>query len=101
MTEFTTNGRSDLRHLLRWAEAVEPRHQRAVQARGHRQSWHWNGACSLPRVAFSLRFHNRLRHFLDEQWNAICAFDNVLQDTVGKRLVADDAFNHDGGFALS
>src|SRR5262245_40446303 len=36
-----------------------------------------------------------------EQWNAISTFKNVLPDTSGERLVADDAVNHCRYFALS
>ena len=100
MRELAPDGRPDLRHLLRWAEPVEARHQRGVQARGDRQGRGWNGGGSLLRVAFGLRFQYRLRHFLDEQRNAICALDNVLQHACRKGLIADDAFNHGGDFAL-
>ena len=32
--------------------------------------------------AFAFRLQHRLRHFLDEQRNAVCALDNVLSNTL-------------------
>ena len=58
-------------------------------------------AAVCSRVAFALRFQHRLRHFLHEQRNAIGALDNVLPDARGQRLVAGDAVDHGGDFALA
>ena len=55
----------------------------------------------MPRFAFALRLQHRLGHFLDEQRNAIGAFDNVVPDVRRQRLVADDAVDHGGDFALA
>ena len=48
-------------------------------------------AAVRSRVAFALRLQHRLRHFLNEQRNAVCALDNVLSDARWQRLVAGDA----------
>ena len=56
---------------------------------------------SRSRVAFALRFQHRLRHFLNEQRNAVSALDNVLPNTRRQRLVAGDAVDHGSDFALA
>ena len=51
--------------------------------------------------ALALRLQHRLRHFLDEQRNAVGTLDDVLADVGWQRLVADDALDHGENFALS
>ena len=58
-------------------------------------------AAAVLAVAFALRLQHRLGHFLDEQGNAVGALDDVLSNARGQRLVADDAVDHGGDFALS
>ena len=54
----------------------------------------------LLRRALASRFQHGLRHLLDKQRNAVRAFDDVLSDTCGQRLVAGDAVDQVGDFAL-
>ena len=49
----------------------------------------------------ALRLQHRLRHFLDEQRNAVGTLDDVLADVGWQRLVADDALDHGENFAFS
>jgi tetratricopeptide (TPR) repeat protein len=51
--------------------------------------------------ALALRLQHRLRHFLDEQRNAVGTLDDVLADVGWQRLVADDALDHGDNFALA
>ena len=71
-----------------------------MQARRNRQRRGWNGGGGLPRVAFALRFQHGLRHFLNEQRDAVSALDNVLPNALRQRLVARDAVDHGNDFAL-
>ena len=48
--------------------------------------------------ALALRLQHRLRHFLDEQRNAVGTLDDVLADVGWQRLVADDALDHGDEF---
>jgi hypothetical protein len=100
MGKLAPDGCTNLRHLLSWAEPVEPRHQRGLQARRHCQSRRWNGSSGLPRLAFALRFQHRLGHFLSEQGYAVCALDNILPDVRRQRIIAGDPVNQRGYFAL-
>ena len=78
MGELAPDGRPDLRHFLGGAEAVEPRHQRGVQACGDCQSRGRNRRNRAPGCALALRLQHRLRHLLHEQGNAVGALDDVL-----------------------
>src|SRR5271169_1973463 len=49
----------------------------------------------------ALSLQHRLRHFLDEQRNAVGTLDDVLADARWKQLVADDGLDHREYFALS
>src|SRR5260370_39336258 len=49
----------------------------------------------------ALRLQHRLRHFLDEQRNAVGTLDDVLANVGWQRLIADDALDHGYNFALS
>ena len=100
MGELPPDRRPDLRHLLGRAEPVEPRHQRGVQACGHRQGRGGNRRDSAPRFALALRLQHRLGHLLHEQGNAVRALDDVLPDVRRQQLVADDAVDHGIDFAL-
>ena len=99
--ELSPNRRSDLRHVLGRTEPVKPRHQRGVQACWDRQSWRRNRGDGSLDLAFALRFQHRLRHFLDEQRNAVGALDNVLPDIRRQRLVPDDAVDDGSDFTLA
>ena len=92
---------SDLCNLLGGAEPIEPRHQGGVQACGDGLSRGGNSGGGLPRVAFAFRFQHRLGHFLNEQRDAVSAFDNVLPDALRQRLIACDAVDHCSDFALA
>ena len=50
--------------------------------------------------SFAPGFQNRLRHFLDEQGNAIGALDDVLPNVRRKQVIADDAVDHRADVAL-
>ena len=101
MGELSPYRRPDLCDFLGRAEPVKPRHQRSVQACRDRQCGEGTAAAVRSRCAFALRLQHRLGHFLDEQRNAIGALDNVLSDALWQRLVARDAVNHCGDFALA
>jgi hypothetical protein len=78
--KFPTDRSADLGYVLGWAEPVEPRHQRSLQACRNRDERRWfscDGPLCFP---FTLRIQYRLGHFLDEQWYAVSAVDNVLAD---------------------
>ena len=55
MRKFPTNCGSCLRYFLGGAEPVEPRHQRRMQARGHRQRWRGNHSCGPSGFTLALR----------------------------------------------
>ena len=57
-------------------------------------------AAVCARRTLALRLQHRLRHFLDEQRNAVGALDDVLPDVRRQHLVADDAFDHGVDFAF-
>jgi hypothetical protein len=79
MGKLAADCRSDLRHLLGRAEPVEPRHQGGVQACRHRQGWRRNYGSGVSGFALAFRLQHRLRHFLDEQRDAISALDDLRQ----------------------
>ena len=78
MRELSPDRRADLRDLFGRAEPIEPRHQRGVQACGTARAGDGTAAAVRSRVALALRLQHRLGHFLDEQWNAVGALDDVL-----------------------
>ena len=57
------------------------------------------GSRSAPASSLS-GFQHRLRHFLHEQGNAVCALNNVLPDGRREELVAGDAVDHGLDVAL-
>src|SRR4051812_36999235 len=65
--KLAPNRGPDLRDLLGWAEPVEPRHKRRVQAGRDRQRMRWNRASDSPRFVLALRLQHRLGHLLHEQ----------------------------------
>ena len=77
MRELAPNGRPDLCQLFRWAEAVEARHQRGVQACGNGHSRRGNGGGSLSSFTLALRLQHCLRHLLHEQRDTIGALHNL------------------------
>ena len=80
MRELASYCGPDLCHFFGRPEPVEPRHQRRVQACRDANGRRWNGCDRALSGAFTFRFQHRLRHFLNEQRNAIGTFDNVLSD---------------------
>jgi hypothetical protein len=70
-----------------------PPHQRGVQACRDGECRPWNHGNCLRRFAQALRFQQRLRHFLNEQRNAISPLDDVLPDVrrAGQRSLARSA----------
>jgi hypothetical protein len=80
------------RHGVRDPKAVEDRKQQ------QRVFWRLSD-CALSST-FAFGFQYRLRHFLDEQRNAIGTLDNVLSDTLGQRLVARNTLDHGGDIAF-
>ena len=100
MRKLSPDRRPDLRHFFGRAEPVEPRHQRGVQACGDCAERGRNGRSRALGRAFALRLQHRLRHFLDEQRNAVGALDDVLPDVRRQRLIAGNAVDHGGDFAL-
>ena len=81
MGKFAADRGPDLRQLLSGTEAVEPRHQRRVQACRDRQRRRRDPGCGLLRFALALGFEHGLGHLFDEQRNAVGAFENVLKDS--------------------
>ena len=99
--KLAPNRGTDLRHLLgRTAEPVEPRHQGGVQGRRdrHCRPMELLQRCALA-CALALRFQHRLGHFLNEQWNAVGALDDVLSNVRREMLVASDPVDHRFDFA--
>ena len=94
MGEFAADRCSDLCHLLGRAEPVEPCQQRRVQAGGDGQRGRWDRGGGPPRLVFGIRLKHGLRHFLDEQRNAVRALDDVLPDVCRDVPHADDAIDH-------
>jgi hypothetical protein len=90
MQEFAPDSRADLCHFLGGAEAVEPRHQRGVQACGDCQSHRWHSRGSPWRFFLTPRFQHCLGHFLHEQGDAVRALNYVVPDARRDGLVADD-----------
>jgi len=72
-----------------------------VQACGDCQSGGRNCGNCLPRGVFALRFQHRLRHFLDEERNAVGALDDVLSDARRQQLVPGDAVDDGSDLALA
>src|ERR1700751_1322935 len=91
MGKFPTDRRADLGYVLGWAEPIESRHQRSLQACRNRDERRWFCCDGAPRFPFTLQY--RLGHFLDEQWYAVSAVDNVLADVRAQRSIADDSLN--------
>src|ERR1700740_454824 len=71
-----------------------------MKARWNRDGGRWDTGSGPLRFTLALRLQYRLGHFLDEQWNAVCALDNVLSDAHGQRLVARNTVDHGVDFAL-
>src|SRR5271168_560011 len=71
-----------------------------MQACRNRQHWGWNHANRLRGRALAFGFQHRLRHFLDEQRDAVGALDDVLPDVWRQQLVADNAVDHGVDVAL-
>jgi hypothetical protein len=90
--ELAADHRANLRNLLgNRVEPIEPRHQRCVQACGDSQRRGRNRSRNPLRFALALRLQHRLRHFFHEQRDAVSAFDDVLPDARGQRLIVSDA----------
>src|SRR5262249_42153158 len=89
-----------LRYFLRWAESIEPRHQRCLQARGYCRGWGRNRGSNPLGIVRVLCLQNCLGHFFDEQRDAVSALNDVLSDARWERLVADDAVDHGVDVAL-
>jgi hypothetical protein len=99
--ELASHCCADLCDFLRWAEPVEARHQRCVEACGNPNGRRWNScSCSLS-FPFAFSFQHCPCHFLNEQRDAVGAFDDVLSDTLWQRFVARYAVNHCSDFALA
>ena len=71
-------------------EPIEARNQRGVQCRGDRQVR--QRACrqygSHAVVAIGA-FEHRLRQLLDEQWHAVGALDDLIDDLVGETIAGE------------
>src|SRR5579864_241941 len=94
MGELAANCRPDLRDLLGWAEPVEPRHQRGMQACRDAQGRRRNCRDYALSTALILRLQHRLRQLLSKQRNAVGALNDVLPDARGQQFVPDDAVNY-------
>ena len=85
--------------------AVPSRSSRAIsdacKLAGTARAGDGTAATVAPRLALALRLQHRLRHLLHEQGNAVGALDDVLPDARRQQLVADDAVDHGGDFALA
>src|SRR6267154_3873954 len=88
--KFPADRRADLRHVLRRAEPIEPRHQRSLQACRYRHDRLWRPCEGPLRITLTLGVQHRLGYLLDEQWNAVGALDDVLPEARRQRSVADD-----------
>ena len=71
-----------------------------MQACGNRKRRRRNRANRLQGRALAFGFQHRLRHFLDEQRNAVRALDDVVPNACRKERVADYAVDHGIHFAL-
>jgi hypothetical protein len=78
----------DLGHFLGPAEAVEPRHQRSVQARGNCPGRGRSRGNRAPGCAFALRLQHGLRHLLHEQGNTVGALDDLRHHVRGQLFVS-------------
>jgi hypothetical protein len=65
-----------------------------VEACRNRNDGRRNSGGGPLRFARTFCLQHRLRHFLNEQWDAVGALDDVLPNTCRKELVADDAVDH-------
>jgi hypothetical protein len=99
MGELPSDRRPDLSHFLGGAKAVKPRRQRRLQGRGNHEGWRRNRRSSPSRLG-ALRLQHRLGHLLDEQGNAVAAFNDVAPSDGRQRLVADHMVNHGADLAL-
>src|SRR6266850_6134003 len=72
-----------------------------MQARRDRQGWRGNGGDGISRVALTFRLQHSLRHFLNEQRDAVGTLDYVLPNSVRQLFVASDAVDHCPDFALA
>ena len=100
MRELAPDSRADLCHFLGGAEAVEPRHQRGLQACGDGQGRRWHSRGSPLRFFLAPRFHHCLGHFLHEQRDAVRALNYVVPYVRRDELVADNAVDHGLNVAL-
>ena len=100
MGELAPDRRADLRDFPGRAEPVEPCHQRGMQACRDRQGWRRTNAGSARRFAFAFRLQHRLRHFLDEQRNAVGARGDLGHHIRTQLFVPGEACDHDGHLAL-
>ena len=86
--ESAADHRSDLRDLLGdRAEPIEPRNQRSVQG-GRDRKGRRRAACEHD-GAFGA-FQHRLRQLLDEQWHAIGAVDDPVDDLAREAGIAGE-----------
>ena len=96
--ELAADRRARLRNVLRRRpQPVQPRHQRGVQRRGHRQRRmrHGGQGCRTLRAGFE----HRLGQLLDEQRHAVGALGDLLHDLGRQRVIAGDVFDHRRGVA--
>ena len=93
VAELAADRRAGLRDVLGGrSQPVQPRHQRGVQGRRHRQRRmrHGGQRCRALRAGFE----HRLGQFLDEQRHAVGALGDLLHDLGWQRRIPGDVCDH-------
>jgi hypothetical protein len=72
-----------------------------VQACWNCNSRGWNNCNRLLGGFLAACLQHSFGHFLDEQWNAVRALDNVLSDARREGFIASDVVDHGGNVVLT
>jgi hypothetical protein len=87
--ELTPNCGTDLGHLLDPGEAVEARHERILQGRRDGERRQRAGKrVMVAGIGEQARFQDGLGQLLDEQRDAVCLGEDLVEDLMGQRLAA-------------
>ena len=82
--EFTADRRTDLGHILGFAQPIEPRQQRCLQGGRH----------GVDRGTTLLGFQHRLGHLLHEQWDAVGTVEDVATNVRRQHAAGRQPVDH-------
>jgi hypothetical protein len=89
--KLTPDRCANLRCAAYRGQPVEPRHQQVMQARRDRERQRFPVEyVAIRLLAQQAALQNALGQFLDEQWHAVGAVDDLGDDLIGQCLAAGD-----------